>query len=64
MVQRHLIFPSVAALQVECGQSLQSAGESHVGSSGGSQLISIPVTSELTLPEPSWNELFTLNGKE
>ena len=48
MVQRHLLFPSLADLQVECGQSSQSADKLQIGSSGGSQTI---LTSSLTLDE-------------
>ena len=39
-MQRHLLFPSLADLQVECDQSLQYADELQIGSSGGSQTIS------------------------
>ena len=48
LVQRHLLFPSIADMQVECGQSLQSADKLQIGSSGGSQTIS---TSSVTLDE-------------
>ena len=48
MVQRHLLLPSLADLQVECGQSSQSADKLQIGSSGGSQTI---LTSSLTLDE-------------
>ena len=63
-MQRHLLFPSLANLQVECDQSLQFADELQIGSSGGSQATS---TSSVTSDESSELKFLGLvksNGNE
>ena len=60
-MQRHLLFPSLADLQVECDQSLQSADELQIGSSGGSQTIS---TSSVEISELKFLGIVESNGNE
>ena len=64
MLQRHLLFPSLADLQVECGQSLQSAGKLQVGSSGGSQTISTSSVTSDEFLELEFLGLVKLNGND
>ena len=59
-MQRHLLFPSLADLQVECDQSLQYADELQIGSSGGFQTISTSVE----ISELKFLGLVKSNGNE
>jgi hypothetical protein len=62
MLQRHLLCPSLADLQVECGQSLQSAGKLQIGSNGGSQTISTSFVTSDEILELEFLGLVKLNG--
>ena len=64
MLQRHLLFPSLADLQVGCGQSLQSAGKLQIGSSGGSQTISTSFVTPDGILELEFLGLVKLNGND
>ena len=60
MLQRHLLCPSLADLQVECGQSLQSASKLQIGSNGGSQTISTSFVTSDEILELNGNVWFSL----
>jgi hypothetical protein len=64
MLQRHLLFPSLADLQVEYGQSLQSAGKLQIGSNGGSQTISTSSVTSDEILELEFLGLVKLNGND
>ena len=60
-MQRHLLFPSLADLQVECDQPLQYADELQIGSRGGFQTIS---TSSVEISELKFLGIVKSNGNE
>ena len=62
MLQRHLLCPSLADLQVECGQSLQSAGKLQIGSHGGSHTISTSFETPGGILELEFLGLVKING--
>jgi hypothetical protein len=62
-VQRHLLFPSLATLQVELGQSLQSLDELQLGSCGVAQLIHTSASTIMLLEEVIVRVL-SLNGND
>lgn len=53
LLQRHLFVPSVAELQVECGQSLHSSSELQSGSDGLAHRISTSANPVSSNEEPN-----------